>query len=894
MKKYASFFCAVVFCSASFAQYKLPTNESGAKENFSAYGESGNQAKQGFSLAPEFKNLVRPGMKIQVEETLGLPNFLWATQHPEVSQSLVLSIEGKAREYLNIYAGVYGYSADTLATARLRYIHDIGRGPIIAKFEQYIGGIQVYGNEMNVNMDRNTDLISLSGHLYPHDVSLARPTFNIDMKGAIVVAFGDMEDEVISPLDLVKVEERGVYQYFNFNDGARIDGAVRMGDPARIKQVWYALPDSFLPAYYIELNTTYPGNSDSELYAYIISALDGRLLERVSLKDSETYTYRVWADGGPGNWVPWDGPLGEASPHPTGMPDGHQEPFREPVLLTLQNVPFQFNDPWLPDASTETVGNNADAYIDHGSDGYQPGTDFRADITSTNTFDHTFDGNSDPATTESGKAAVTQLFYINNYLHDVYYDFGFDEAAGNAQTDNFGRGGAGNDSIRAEGQDGSGTDNANMNTPGDGGRPRMQMYIFTGPNPRRDGTIDNGISGHEWGHYFHRRLAASFSNRQSGSMGEGNGDIIATLLAVREGDNYDGAYATGPYATYQFFFAPTYDENFFFGIRRYCYSTDFNLNALTFKHIGGAINTLPTGTPISPIGWEGNGNSEVHNAGEIWCMSFWEVYRALIADYQNRGSNFGDAKAAAQTYLVAGLKLWPSNATFTEARDGILAAAAATNIDDFITMAKGYARRGMGRDAVSPDRFSTTLTGVVESFDPILYRGFSLTSATVDDSIANCDADGVLDGGETGLLTVTLDNISYDTVTMLSATTATITSPDNVSFSNGGVINFPSSFSGDSIFGTIEVTLDDNNLSLHEITLNIEWDDTAQYVDPANEDVPVTVNMDGGGDETEFCGCFATLPDAVAAILDSLGNGEWPGSRDVADYVTTLNNICAE
>ena len=43
-------------------------------------------------------------------------------------------------------------------------------------------------------------------------------------------------------------------------------------------------------------------------------------------------------------------------------------------------------------------------------------------------------------------AAVTNLFYMNNYLHDWYYDAGFDEAAGNAQRDNYGRGGLANDS----------------------------------------------------------------------------------------------------------------------------------------------------------------------------------------------------------------------------------------------------------------------------------------------------------------------------------------------------------------------------------------------------------------------------------------------------------------
>lgn len=56
----------------------------------------------------------------------------------------------------------------------------------------------------------------------------------------------------------------------------------------------------------------------------------------------------------------------------------------------------------------------------------------------------------------------------------------FDEAARNAQGNNFGRGGVGNDSIYAEAQDYSGSNkNANMFTPPDGQRPRMRMFLWT-------------------------------------------------------------------------------------------------------------------------------------------------------------------------------------------------------------------------------------------------------------------------------------------------------------------------------------------------------------------------------------------------------------------------------
>ena len=83
--------------------------------------------------------------------------------------------------------------------------------------------------------------------------------------------------------------------------------------------------------------------------------------------------------------------------------------------------------------------------------------------------------------------AVTNLFYWNNLLHDVLWHYGFDEASGNFQVNNFGLGGLGNDPVLADAQDGSGFNNANFSTPPDGTPPRMQMFVWTGPgsNPAR-------------------------------------------------------------------------------------------------------------------------------------------------------------------------------------------------------------------------------------------------------------------------------------------------------------------------------------------------------------------------------------------------------------------------
>ena len=68
---------------------------------------------------------------------------------------------------------------------------------------------------------------------------------------------------------------------------------------------------------------------------------------------------------------------------------------------------------------------------------------------------------------------------MNNWIHDKTYALGFTESAGNFQTNNFGKGGLGNDAVQADAQDGSGTNNANFNTPPDGSAGRMQMFLWT-------------------------------------------------------------------------------------------------------------------------------------------------------------------------------------------------------------------------------------------------------------------------------------------------------------------------------------------------------------------------------------------------------------------------------
>jgi len=92
------------------------------------------------------------------------------------------------------------------------------------------------------------------------------------------------------------------------------------------------------------------------------------------------------------------------------------------------------------------------------------------------------------------EASTVNLFYWNNIMHDVWYEYGFDEASGNFQENNYGNGGSGSDSVNADAQDGSGTNNANFATPPDGSNPRMQMFLWSNgtSDPVDILTINNG------------------------------------------------------------------------------------------------------------------------------------------------------------------------------------------------------------------------------------------------------------------------------------------------------------------------------------------------------------------------------------------------------------------
>ncbi|MFN8396563.1 MAG: T9SS-dependent M36 family metallopeptidase [Bacteroidia bacterium] len=164
--------------------------------------------------------------------------------------------------------------------------------------------------------------------------------------------------------------------------------------------------------------------------------------------------------------------------------------FRDPVESPNHGVRTVVTAPWVVAYSpygwhdtngaagaeyTITRGNNVWAMEDaNGNDG----TGFSPDGGPTLDFNFALNLNAAPSTYQN--AAITNLFYWNNRMHDVWAKYGFDAPSGNFQQNNYGTGGTGADYVIADAQDGGGMDNANFATPVEGTRPRMQMYLWTG------------------------------------------------------------------------------------------------------------------------------------------------------------------------------------------------------------------------------------------------------------------------------------------------------------------------------------------------------------------------------------------------------------------------------
>jgi hypothetical protein len=355
---------------------------------------------------------------------------------------------------------------------------------------------------------------------------------------------------------------------------------------------------------------------------------------------------------------------------------------------------------------TITRGNNVYAREDRDNNnagGYSP-------TSATLDFNYTYTHNTGTSNVNLD-AAITNLFYWNNVIHDVLYRYGFDEPSGNFQKTNLTATGLGNDFVNADAQDGSGSNNANFNTPVDGGSPRMQMYLWNqGGTPayQPDSDFDNGVITHEYGHGWSIRLTGGPSvnnclqNAEQG--GEGWSDFLGLMMTTDWGlltPTLASANLSRSVGTYSLAM-PTNGV----GIRKYPYSYDIaGVNPLiTYKQMSNLTYSIP------------------HATGSIWSTVLWDMAWEIIMLDNKIVKNIYDADSlvgnvAALKLVHEGLKLQKCSPSFIDARNAILKADTLLfNARYSCVIWNAFARRGMGKlastGASSNDRI------VTEDFTP--------------------------------------------------------------------------------------------------------------------------------------------------------------------------------
>jgi VCBS repeat-containing protein len=614
------------------------------------------------------------------------------------------------KAFLQEYQALFGFGPEALNDAAVQrdYVSAVNNARTVV-WQQQVAGVPVFDALLISHITQAGELACLSSEFIPAPAQAADPAMlaavqsgadlPVPAQQALVTAvtnIGNVFDisDAVAQSDAAGVTRQ---QTFTATDGIKGD--------AHAELTWFPASRTQLRLCWQVLFTSH---WHGEMYLTLVTADTGEILYRRNLTtESSVVTYRVFTNANPEPLLPgWS------------VPSSAQPSTAERGLVTLAALDDTASpNGWIADGDNETRGNNVDAHLDRNDDDI-------ADLprptgNPSRVFDFALDLSAAPA--NYSEAATVQLFYWDNWMHDALYRFGFTEAAGNFQMDNFGRGGLGNDAIQADAQDGltlndnQHANNANMSVPPDGYAPHMQMFIFDGASPSRDGSLDAGIVLHEYTHGLSGRLVgggAGIDALATAGMGEGWSDFYALALLADPAADVDGTYPIGSYVAYHGF-GTTFDENYYYGIRHYPYCTDTNKNPLTFADIdpwkAGAHDGVPRNPLLGPF--RADLANEVHSQGEVWCMMLWEMRANLIRKHGPEAGN-----SLTLQLVTDGLKLSPPNPNFVQARDAILLAdrmwSGGANAAEIWS---AFAKRGLGFNAKAPESYTTS--GVQESYD---------------------------------------------------------------------------------------------------------------------------------------------------------------------------------
>lgn len=662
-------------------------------------------------------------------------------------------------------------------------------------FKQKIGGVPVFRGEIKAGFTKSGEVIRIINNLAPGLIYESLSTDFGVVENAVRAAFRNAAREIkAEDTQLNAAETTDLKAKFGDGDWATTAEKIYFPtEPGVARAAWrVTVWDSV------------------DVYMVIVDAETGTMLWRKNATEEQTQpaTYDVYGRSfGMLNLARSPAPKSPGPTNPNLATQGSPG-ISSNVTRIGNEFPYTFNNlGWITDGNNSTDGNAVEAGLDrvspNGVDAPQVGNNQSRTFTSSwNPPTGTANSGDNPLSPQAQRGAVIQMFYAMNLYHDELYRLGFTEAAGNFQNDNFGRGGAGGDRVSAEAQDMTPNfgcpnpqqnpcfNNANFATVPDGGRGRMQMYLWNGPAPDRDGAADAEIIIHEATHGTSNRLvgnADGLDTNMSRGLGEGWSDFFALAMLSHPVEPVSGVYAMGGYVTHQG--QPGFNSNFYYGIRRFPYSVKsftgpngLPHNPLTFRYANAGCNTLIGSQFISPNSayprnpafapsHTQNGDlipcDQVHRLGEIWASALWEVRGKFVARHGWQEGNRRILKIVTEA-----MKFSPLNPTFLQARDAVIVAAKFNGeLADVADAWEGFRLRGMGVNAsiqnIGED--DNTDAAVTENFDApqILVKatpnGFNFTATAGGANPAN----GFLSISSAAAFTITTtmsDNASWLTV----------------------------------------------------------------------------------------------------------------------------------
>ncbi|HET9679157.1 MAG TPA: hypothetical protein VFP95_01195, partial [Gammaproteobacteria bacterium] len=118
------------------------------------------------------------------DQQLDRPTFIWAGEDAGKGFDFYAYKRGEgalsyAQAYLKQFANRLKIAPKAIDQAELVFLHDDGEGPVIARYQQQVNGIDVMNRQLNVVMNQNLELVAISGYF-----ATAKAAYNKDFSNA--------------------------------------------------------------------------------------------------------------------------------------------------------------------------------------------------------------------------------------------------------------------------------------------------------------------------------------------------------------------------------------------------------------------------------------------------------------------------------------------------------------------------------------------------------------------------------------------------------------------------------------------------------------------------------------------------------------------------------------